>query len=224
MSNKINKSLILNKIKSHFDYKSDAEFARFLGIKPQTLASWHSRNTFDIELLYSKCVHIRGDWLLSGEGEMIQSEEINVLQEPEMEYGLPKPKSIPLVYGKATGSFGGSSFSISSQDIKAYYVIPKFNHKTIDFMIEMEGASMYPKYNSGDVIACTIINDSGFIQWNKAHIIATKHQGLIVKRIKKGSDDNCLLMVSDNKSYDPFEIPKEEIEGIALVSGAIRLE
>jgi hypothetical protein len=31
-------------------------------------------------------------------------------------------------------------------------------------------------------------------------------------------------MVSEDPEYDPFEIPKEEITGIALVVGVIRLE
>ncbi|MDE5525660.1 LexA family transcriptional regulator [Elizabethkingia meningoseptica] len=70
MSNKIDKSLILNTLKSHFGFNSDSDFARFLGIKPQTLSSWHSRNTFDVDLIYSKCVNIDANFLLSGEGQI----------------------------------------------------------------------------------------------------------------------------------------------------------
>ena len=44
MNTKINKSLILNEIKSYYNFVSDSEFAKFLGIKPQTLSSWHTRN------------------------------------------------------------------------------------------------------------------------------------------------------------------------------------
>lgn len=72
MSIKIDKSLILNNIKLHYGFKSDAEFARFLSIKPQTLASWYSRNSYDSELLYAKCVGISGDFLLSGIGDMMR--------------------------------------------------------------------------------------------------------------------------------------------------------
>ena len=83
---------------------------------------------------------------------------------------------------------------------------------------------MYPKYNSGDVIACTIIKNSNFIQWNKTHLIATKEQGLIVKRLKKSEREGYLTAISDNKNYPPFDIPTDEIMGIALVVGVIRLE
>lgn len=73
MSMLLDKSLILNEIKSHYKFKSDAEFARFLDIKPQTLSSWYSRNTFDIDLIYAKCEDISGDWLLTGKGSMLKS-------------------------------------------------------------------------------------------------------------------------------------------------------
>lgn len=74
MSIKINKSLILNEIKSHYKIKSDAEFARFLEIKPQTLSSWRSRNTYDIDLLYAKCIDLNAEWLLTGKGPMLKEE------------------------------------------------------------------------------------------------------------------------------------------------------
>lgn len=68
MSTKIDKSLILNEIKVYYGFSSDSDFADFLGIKRQTLSSWHTRNTFDIELLYAKCVNIDGNFLLTGQG------------------------------------------------------------------------------------------------------------------------------------------------------------
>lgn len=70
MSTEINKSLILNALKAHYGYSSDSDFADFLGIKRQTLSSWHTRNTFDIDLLYAKCVNIDGNFLLTGTGEI----------------------------------------------------------------------------------------------------------------------------------------------------------
>ena len=65
---KSDKKLILNAIKKHYSFKTDAEFARFLEVKPTTLASWYSRNAINHELIYEKCVDIDGNWLLSGEG------------------------------------------------------------------------------------------------------------------------------------------------------------
>ena len=58
MGSNIDNSLILNKIKSHYDFKNDAEFARFLDIKPNTLSNWHSRNTID----YTKVKIFKGSY------------------------------------------------------------------------------------------------------------------------------------------------------------------
>ena len=215
----MDKSLILNKIKSYLNLKSDTELANFLGIKPQVLSNWRARNTFDTELIYTKCVDIDANWLLTGEGEMLKRE--NTSTETSKEESV---KGIPLVNATAIGGYGNNVFSFEERDVKDYYVIPKFKHKQVDFMIEVEGSSMYPKYNSGDVVACRIIKERNFIQWNKTHVIATREQGIIIKRIKPSDAPNSLLMVSDNESYDPFNVPEEEIEGLAIVVGVIRLE
>ena len=215
----MDKSLILNKIKSYLNLKSDTELANFLGIKPQVLSNWRARNTFDTELIYTKCVDIDANWLLTGEGEMLKSGNTNTETSKE-----ESVKGIPLVNATAIGGYGNNVFSFEERDVKDYYVIPKFKHKQVDFMIEVEGSSMYPKYNSGDVVACRIIKERNFIQWNKTHVIATREQGIIIKRIKPSDAPNSLLMVSDNESYDPFNVPEEEIEGLAIVVGVIRLE
>ena len=69
----MNKLLILNEIKSYLNIKSDTEFAVFLGIKPQVLSNWKARNTFDIDLIYTKCEFIDANWLLTGQGEMLKN-------------------------------------------------------------------------------------------------------------------------------------------------------
>jgi transcriptional regulator with XRE-family HTH domain len=66
-----NKSVILNKIKSHLGYKKEKDFAEFLGISPQHLSLWRRRNSYDLDLLYEKCKIIDANFLLTGEGNMI---------------------------------------------------------------------------------------------------------------------------------------------------------
>ena len=48
--------------------------------------------------------------------------------------------------------------------------------------------------------------------------------GLLVKRLMPGTDNSCLKAISDNKNYPPFDIPTDEILGIARVVGVIHLE
>ena len=207
------------------------KFAEAIGFAAQVIfnivSGRKSKPSFDvIESIISTNDNINPEWLLTGKGSMIknsypENDSLEVVKEKQSSYKASE--GIPLVTVTAIGGFSNSNFSIAERDVKAYYVIPKFQHKKIDFMIEVEGSSMYPKYNSGDVVACRIINEHGFIQWNKTHVIATKDQGIIIKRIKK-NDESSLLMISDNKAYDPFVVGHDEIDGIALVVGVIRLE
>lgn len=74
MSRFLDKKEILERIKAFYKLKSDAKLAAFLGIPPTTLASWYSRNTFNLDLIYEKCVDIDSKWLLTGEEVILKNE------------------------------------------------------------------------------------------------------------------------------------------------------
>ena len=69
----VDKKAILGKIRSHYGFSTNAEFADFLGIKPNVLSNWFARGTFDYNVVFTKCEDIDGNWLLSGVGEMIRT-------------------------------------------------------------------------------------------------------------------------------------------------------
>ena len=210
-----------DRILQFIEYKgiSKNKFYNETGISNGILDKKSGLSMDTIEKFYSTYPEINPEWLLTGKGEMLKSGNTNTETSKE-----ESVKGIPLVNATAIGGYGNNVFSFEERDVKDYYVIPKFKYKQVDFMIEVEGSSMYPKYNSGDVVACRIIKERNFIQWNKTHVIATREQGIIIKRIKPSDTPNSLLMVSDNESYDPFNVPEEEIEGLAIVVGVIRLE
>lgn len=52
----LNKSSVLDRIKQCYNLKGNAELARFLGVAPNTISNWYGRNTFDLDILYTKCV------------------------------------------------------------------------------------------------------------------------------------------------------------------------
>lgn len=66
---------MLQEIKNHFGFKKDVDFANFLGVSSQTLTNWSARNNFDTELIYTKCVEINPEWLLTGKGSMLKQKE-----------------------------------------------------------------------------------------------------------------------------------------------------
>lgn len=213
--------MVLERIKEYIDNKgiSIAGFEKSIGMSNasfgKSLKTGGAIGTDKLENILTTYPDINPTWLLTGKGSMLK-------QEPT---ALPVADSsigVPLVSMEAAAGFGTADFTIKDEDIQNRYLVPDFNG--IDFMIRVKGSSMYPKYSSGDVIACRVLRDSKFIQWNKCYVVATREQGLLVKRLKKGTVENSLLAISDNKEYEPFEIPTAEITGIALVIGVIRLE
>lgn len=160
------------------------------------------------------------DWLLTGEGPMLKSDK------PKESLPVASPtdnpeEGIPLIPVSAmAGALSGEQTVLEYECER--YVVPVF--KGADFLIPVKGSSMYPKYSSGDIVACKRVSMSGlFFQWGKVYVIDTDQGGLI-KRIKRGSDPDHILIVSDNESYEPFELPLSSVHSVAIVLGVIRLE
>lgn len=91
MSRKLDKTQVLDRIKEAYSIKSNAKLAAFLGIAPTTLSSWYSRCTFDLDLLYEKCVDINLSWLLTGEGSMLREERSDGIIHEDPQVPTPKP-------------------------------------------------------------------------------------------------------------------------------------
>lgn len=210
------KELILNKIKAHLGFDKNTDFANYLGISPQALSNWYSRGTYDIELLYTKCEDFNTQFLITGTG-------------PALKADLPKAthvdqiseSSIPLIPISAFAGVVNGEVSVLELECERY-IIPIF--KDAEFLIPVKGSSMVPKYSSGDIVACKklSLNDI-FFQWNKVYVIDTD-QGVLVKRIHKGHDQEHIKIVSENPQYDPFELHMSKIHAISIVIGVVRLE
>ncbi len=200
----------------HYSNGNKAQFASLLGITPQGLSTWIKRESFDIELIFSKCEDVSAQWLLTGEGEMIKDDKREVAHQAEN----PK-EGIPLIpFSAMAGALTGEQSALEYECER--YVVPAFHNA--DFLMPVKGNSMTPTYISGDIVACQRVPLTDlFFQWNKPYVLDTA-QGAIIKRIKPGSDKDHVLIVSDNKEYDPFELPYKDIYAVALVIGLIRLE
>lgn len=170
-----------------------------------------------IEVILEKFPKLSIEWLLTGKGAMYKDETILPVA-----HQTDNPKEgIPLIpFSAMAGALTGEQ-SVLEYECERY-VVPAFSGA--DFLMPVKGNSMMPTYISGDIVACQRVPMSGlFFQWNKPYVLDTA-QGAIIKRIKPGSDKQHVLIVSDNKEYDPFELPYEDIYAVALVIGIIRLE
>lgn len=164
-------------------------------------------------------------WLLTGEGEMLTTDNAPPEEEKSTEHSqlIPAPpgKGIPLIPLPAMAGFLKGSADLDRNDIEWYYV-PAFSDCT--FLIRVKGDSMYPRYLSGDIVACREVQDTGtFFQWGKAYVLDTD-QGVVLKRIRRSERPDHILCVSDNPDYEPFDVPVSSIYHLAIVRGLIREE
>lgn len=220
-------------------------FALHVGISPtvveNVVGTRKGKPSFDVLEKVCANANISAEWLLLGKGEMLMdmfeirkpmvfhsddklyenSTQEDTEDKPIARLAKSPEEGIPLIPIEAMAGALTCEQTVLEYECERY-VVPVF--KGADFLIPVKGSSMYPKYSSGDIVACQRVAMSDlFFQWNKVYVIDT-NQGALIKRIKPGSDKNHILIVSDNEKYDPFELPISAIHAVALVIGVIRLE
>jgi repressor LexA len=165
--------------------------------------------------------NISADWLLTGKEPMLKDSSPKDVFTEEV---LSK-KGIPMLPFDAFAGIGDSTVEgVNFETIEERYIVPLFDGIKVDFMLPVRGSSMYPKYSSGDVVACRLVTELLFVQWNKVYVIDSISQGVIMKRLLKGDNNEHLICRSDNKEYGEFPVPMTDIRSIALVVGVIRLD
>lgn len=193
---------------------SDGMIRRAINNKTDIQSKWLSK-------IADNYPQLNLNWLITGKGSMIISTQNKDSNELPIAHHTDSKEGIPLIPINAmAGAF------TEDQQIMEYecerFIIPSF--KGADFLIGVKGSSMYPRYNSGDIVACKRLNlQDIFFQWNKVYVLDTD-QGPLIRRIKPGTDKDHVTIVSDNKEYEPFELAIDHIYHVALVIGVIRVE
>jgi transcriptional regulator with XRE-family HTH domain len=75
----------------------------------------------------------------------------------------------------------------------------------------IKGDSMIP-VKSGSYIVAKFVEDVRDIKNGKTYIVLTLNDGIVYKRVyDKMEEHSTLLLASDNKRYDPYHVPVDEI-------------
>ena len=187
-------------------------FEKELGLGNATISKAYkaggSIGSDKIEKIFLQCRDLSPIWLMTGDGDMIISDDERPL------------KKLPLLPMEA---FAGPGVPVYNDlPIEDYYAVREF--KSCDFLIRVTGDSMTPKFTGGDIVACKKVQDVFFVQWGRVYVIYTESQGAMIKRIQPSEREDCIKCVSDNEKYAPFDVPKSDIVSLALVNGSISLE
>lgn len=76
----MDKKSILEQLIIHFAKGNQSLFARLLGLSQSTVGTWSVRKTFNAEQIKAVFPQVDGNWLLTGEGEMLLPDDQGTIQ------------------------------------------------------------------------------------------------------------------------------------------------
>lgn len=231
----MDKSLILNRLKSAKKFSTDTELANFLNIRRSTLSNWYSRNSIDYDLLFSKCENdMDMNWLLTGKEFLLNREKKNIIAEPvesnrKTKDAIYEIQRVPLFNLEATMGLVPlvNGNGVDEEKVIDYISIPSM--PSCDGAIYASGDSMYPLLKSGDMIAYKRIEvERANIFFGEMYIVAVKlDESSTMKTIKfvhqSELGDDHIKLVSHNQHHAPKDIKLSQIAAIGLVRASIRL-
>lgn len=242
----MDKALILREIKKHYNFKTDGDFADFLGIKQNTLSNWSSRNSIDYDRIISKCEEIDGNWLLTGRGNMLrrpshdplmdraekalhklQKEIHSVLNEPSETYG--QKKLIPFYDGVVTaGTNDAAMLDSKSEPVEMIDAGDWFRDATA--AMRVHGDSMYPEYKSGSIAALREVHNKRLVVYGQDYLIETTEYR-VIKRLQKSDLAQNWLACSVNEEkyissgrliHEPFDVHIDDVLRLYQVLGNVK--
>lgn len=222
------KGMVLSLVE-HYTNGNKSQFAKMLGITPQTINTWIARNTFNAELVYAKCDNISADWLLTGSGEMTKGEDrqladLQVQEKFQLKTdNLVDLQRIPLYNLEATAGLVALFSDVNVIPI-SYISLPDL--PSCDGAVYVRGDSMYPLLKSGDIVLYKRVHDIEFgIFWGEMYLISANVDGdefITIKYIQKSELKDCVKLVSHNPHHEPKDIPISMIRALALIKASVR--
>ncbi len=198
----------------HYSGGNKSEFARMIGVSPQAVNTWITRNTFDIDIVYAKCLNVSPDWLLTGKGNMLKEKEKEDVSAPVVSYDSKVGQ--PYYDVDFLGGFSeiyNSRVSLPDHNI----IVPGFDRAHL--WCNVTGHSMEPQISHGDIIAlrpCTIDD----ILYGEIYAVVLDTIRTI-KIIRRGSSKKFLRYVPINPNFDEQEFEVNRIINVFEVIGSI---
>ena len=213
----------------HYSDGNKSEFARMIGVSPQAINTWISRNTFDIDIVYAKCINISPEWLLTGNGPMLKTSSDNKTNVEQQQVSTNKAdESTPLVtYDPNVGVpyydvdfVAGFDLIINDQTFLPTANIVVYGFEKAQMWCNATGNSMYPKICHGDMIAlreCTLED----VQYGEIYAVVLDTIRTI-KILRKSDDPNKFRFIPINtEEYDEQEFCKSRILHVFEVLGNV---
>ncbi len=129
---------------------------------------------------------------------------------------------LPLINAKAHAGFLKGTPEENVMDDFEYYRIPGFNPTSDSVLIEIEGTSMQPTINEGDVLICQIQRNFDYVLDGSTAIVVTEKE-FVLTRLFKHEDNRYFRIEGDNTAEEnkKKDIAKSKIIKLLLVLGKV---
>lgn len=117
---------------------------------------------------------------------------------------------LPILPVKAkAGESHGHQYSIMHQDISEWKFIKK-GRVSNSIGIRVQGDSMEPDFNEGDIVICKKIYSPPLNEISTM-VVVTKENNIFLKKVLFDNKSDTIKMNSVNKKYSSFELNQEDI-------------
>lgn len=166
-------------------------------------------NAVSVDHLFtlSKLYNVTMEFLLTGNKKLIIMDSKNGF--------------LPLINAKAHAGFLKGVPEENVMDDFEYYRIPGFNPTSDSVLIEIEGTSMQPTINEGDVLICQQQRNFDYVVDCSTAILVTQDK-FVLTRLFKHEDSRFFKIEGDNTDeVSKKEISKSKILKLFLVLGKV---
>ena len=146
-------------------------------------------------------------WFLTGTEELEKNITVNV------------ENSFTGYYYPNVSAAAGMDKEMQNDELKRLPInLPNWE-KGIDF-INVYGDSMYPKFCSGEIIGIKEV-ELQYMNFGYAYVVILKDEQVLLKYIKKGSDNDHIILESENDFYEAKQYHLDQIKKVFIIKGVI---
>ena len=223
MSNDITKRFIecFRELKELNVIKSDRQFCLNLSYSPQSwlkILKCERDVTLDLLKKAAEIFDFNPEFLITGQGERFRNRDSLV------EFQAHEEINKTIVHIPITAKAGyADQFNnpVFARELK-FYSLPMDYYRHGSFRsFEVEGDSMEPVLNNGEIVVCTKLDDQPLWQNNiktgYVYVVITQNDIVVKRVINLLKDEKTLQLVSDNTNYPDIIVQQEDIHEIWLV-------
>ena len=222
MTNPITKRFVEchDELKSSGAIKSSATFAEHINTHRQTLNEiLKGRRSVKIEMiqLAIEKYFFNPYYIFSGTGEKFVNPDLDSKE---------IVSNISIVPVKAQAGYGDQVFDPVFKETLDKFSLPLPKFRTGDyFAFEVEGFSMYPTLDDGELVICSKLDPNYYthtIKDDQVYVFVTQDEVLVKRAINKLYRNNIITLQSDNKDYPEINLKASKLKEVWKVEGVFK--